>query len=130
MELDHVSLPVSDLESSVRFYEQVVGLVVLRTSGDPATGTWMGTASGHDLFHLNKGDVPVASLPKKHHVALRVSDFATFVDNLNKHGVAFGDWHGNHLQIGRHPLGWFRQIYIQDPDGHWIEINDVPGTRP
>ena len=35
----------------------------------------------------------------------------------------FTDWPGNPGAIGVHRNG-FRQIYVQDPDGYWIEIND------
>lgn len=120
--LDHQSLLVADLERSVAFYRDVLGLHIVRSSGTPVSGIWMGQQDGKDLFHLNVGAPTL--LPKDNHIALRTTGFDALVERFASEGVKFVDWPGKAGTVGRHPLG-FRQIYIQDPDGYWVEINDV-----
>ncbi len=46
-----------------------------------------------------------------------------FVADFRARGVVFFDWPGTADNVTARPDG-FRQIYVQDPDGYWIEIND------
>jgi lactoylglutathione lyase len=46
-----------------------------------------------------------------------------FIANLNKNKVPYSDWPGNPNKITTRPDG-IQQIYFQDPDGYWIEINN------
>lgn len=54
---------------------------------------------------------------------MRVDDLDALVDDFRTRGVTFYDWPGSGNVITPRPDG-FRQIYVQDPDGYWIEIND------
>ncbi|MET3898374.1 catechol 2,3-dioxygenase-like lactoylglutathione lyase family enzyme [Devosia sp. UYZn731] len=40
--LDHVSMLVRDITISTQFYVDVFGWPIVRTSGDPVTGQWLG----------------------------------------------------------------------------------------
>ena len=120
--LDHVSLLVSDIEASTRFYVQTFGWPITRTSGNPVTGRWFGIG-GTDTLHLNQGDMATTIVTKDNHLALRVADLDAFIVRLGEIGITYYDWPNNPNAIGFHPAG-FRQIYIQDPDGYWVEIND------
>lgn len=123
MHLDHQSLLVKDVQKSADFYRDVLGLIVVRSNGEPISGIWMGNTTGKDLFHLNQGEAG-AHFPKGHHIALRTDEFDTLVARIASLGINYVDWAGATGRVGRHPLG-FRQIYLTDPDGHWIELNDV-----
>jgi hypothetical protein len=46
-----------------------------------------------------------------------------FIANLENYKVACEDWPGEQGQITIRPDG-IQQIYLKDPDGYWIEIND------
>jgi lactoylglutathione lyase len=52
-----------------------------------------------------------------------------FIVLLQKHKIAYSDWPGNISKIQVRVDG-VKQIYFQDPDGHWIEINDEKNARP
>jgi lactoylglutathione lyase len=60
---------------------------------------------------------------KDNHLAVRVDNFDAFLARLTEIGVTYYDWVNKPDTIGQHPAG-FRQVYIQDPNGYWVEIND------
>jgi catechol 2,3-dioxygenase-like lactoylglutathione lyase family enzyme len=45
------------------------------------------------------------------------------IQQLQKAGISFEDWRGRKNSITTRPDG-IKQIYFQDPDGNWIEINN------
>lgn len=120
--LDHVSLLVRDIHVSTQFYVDIFGWPLVRTSGSPVTGQWLGIG-GSDTLHLNQGDMRDTRLTKANHLAIRVDGFDAFLNRLRDLAVTYYDWAGKPDAIGQHPAG-FRQIYIRDPDGYWVEIND------
>lgn len=119
--LDHISLLVGDLERSTVFYTQIMGFEPVEREGSPNV-RWF-TIGGPDTLHLTEGDTRTTSLTKNTHVALRTPDLDAFVATLVEKGVTFCDWSGNIGKIGTHRAG-FRQVYVQDPDGYWVEVND------
>jgi hypothetical protein len=61
------------------------------------------------------------------HLALTTSRFDELVELLESKGVAYGNWDGTPKAIQKRSDG-VDQVFLQDPDGHWIEINSV-GAR-
>ncbi|MEX0600181.1 MAG: VOC family protein [Rhodothermales bacterium] len=61
---------------------------------------------------------------KNAHLALAVHDFDAYLRFLREQGVAYEDFPGSSTGPQVRPDG-VRQIYLQDPDGNWIEINDA-----
>ncbi|MEO5807518.1 VOC family protein [Devosia sp.] len=120
--LNHVSILVHDIHASTKFYVDTFGWPIVRTSGDPITGQWL-AIGGSDTLHLNQGDTGGTKVSKDNHLALRTDEFDTVLARLTSIGVTWYDWPGKPNSIGYHPAG-FRQVYVQDPDGYWVEIND------
>jgi catechol 2,3-dioxygenase-like lactoylglutathione lyase family enzyme len=123
--LDHVSLPVRDLTTSLHFYQSMFGFTVIPIEPDHPTIRWL-SISGLNALHLTQGDISGLRLEKTVHFALRIGDLDAFAADLASRGVPFSDWPGRLGQIGHAP-GGYRQIFVQDPDGYWIEINDHAG---
>ena len=120
--LDHAALHVSDLSASVAFYERVFRLDEIPAPGDPAVIRWLGL-DGAELHLIHyEGDVPATT--KAVHFALRVPDLDALVDRVEELGVPYSDWPGAPSALSVRGDG-VRQIYVQDPDGYWIEVNDV-----
>jgi lactoylglutathione lyase len=56
------------------------------------------------------------------HLAFRVSsDFMTHLDQMQ---VKYRNFKSNEKSVTQRPDG-VKQVYLQDPDGYWIEVNDV-----
>lgn len=115
-------LTVSDLDRSIAFYRDVVGLPValeLRERG--AAFFWVGGPGEAMLGLWSLGSAPMGlSL----HVALKVSlsDVLDACDALRSHGVTplsfFGEETTEPSVIGWMPAA---AVYLRDPDGHLIE---------
>ena len=64
------------------------------------------------------------SINKAVHVALTTPNFDAFVSMLEKSNITYSDWPGAVNKITIRADG-IKQIYFQDPDGYWIEVNSV-----
>ena len=51
-------------------------------------------------------------------------NFELFIDNLKKNEIDYSNWKGD-LNTIQERVDGKRQIWIQDPQGYWIEINDI-----
>ena len=56
-------------------------------------------------------------------MALTILDLDKYITYLEMHKVEYYNWPGDRMQVSTRP-DKVRQIYIKDPDGYWIEIND------
>jgi lactoylglutathione lyase len=64
------------------------------------------------------------SRPFSTHIALATRNFEMALRRLAQHGVTYCSVARQAKDITVRADG-VRQIYFQDPDGHWIEINDA-----
>jgi len=113
--IDGVTLAVSDLERSIRFYATVLGLETLaRTDADATLG-----AHGRGFLHLIERRFksrPRPAYPGLFHVAYLLptrADLASFAAGLARRDVPFA---------GASDHGVSEALYLADPDGHGIEV--------
>ncbi len=123
LKFDHTAIPVSDLNTSSQFYAEILFLEAIPTPGNNPILKWFDLGNNHQL-HLIKERTADLRLSKSVHFSLSVNDLGAFIAHLNVHDIEFSDWLGEYGTVSKRPDG-VRQIYIQDPDGHWIEINDA-----
>jgi len=122
--LHHVSLYVRDVDASASFCVNVLGLQEIPNRVGKNNIRWF-TIDGFRTFHLIGSDPESErSRPFSTHVALATTEFETVLARLEQHGVTY-------VSLDRQPkditirADGVRQVYFQDPDGHWIEINDA-----
>ncbi|WP_424493812.1 VOC family protein [Salinimicrobium sp. GXAS 041] len=118
---DHDALQVKDLSISADFYKNILGLEEIPNGGLPNHIRWF-PLNDKVQIHLIESVEEI----KKHkgvHMALNVDDLSGLMDHLRKQNVHFENWEGEGNTTNDRPDG-VKQIYFQDPDGYWIEVND------
>jgi catechol 2,3-dioxygenase-like lactoylglutathione lyase family enzyme len=113
--LDHVSLPVSDLERSKRFYEEALSPLGYELIMEHhISGVGFGQ-SGKPDFWIRQGEVGAAV-----HVAFASDDRAT-VDAFHEGAIAAGGSDNGRpgLRPEYHPT--YYGAFVLDPDGNNIE---------
>ena len=122
MSLDHVSLLVRSLEASTKFYTEVLGFTPIHNGTERPNIRWFGIG-GITALHITEGDFADTKVPKQTHFAVYTDDLDSFVARLRASGTKFWSWAEKHGEVTDRRDG-FRQIYLADPDGYWIEVND------
>jgi catechol 2,3-dioxygenase-like lactoylglutathione lyase family enzyme len=121
---DHQALIVNNIEKSGDFYLNILGLDEIPVgAGQDPPKRWFKTNNGKEI-HLIQSTSEINELPKSIHMAFSPKNFELFIDNLKKKKINFTNWKGELNKIQERVDGQ-RQIWIQDPQGYWIEINDV-----
>ena len=128
--LDHVSLAVRDLERSIAYYRDVLGLHRITRPAFKSSGAWMasGTLEIHLTINPNGHLRPAPQIDTGDiHFAARVSDFAAMVKHLESKGFSqdLPDGNPKRLVFRLNGPAPYSQLYLLDPDNHLIEINDA-----
>jgi catechol 2,3-dioxygenase-like lactoylglutathione lyase family enzyme len=125
--LNHVTLIVSDLEASRRFYGDALGMEeVARPESFHFAGAWFraGSAELHLIDQKDSGQGPGETAPaegapggrgRARHFACTVTSTQACLRRLTEHGIP--------VAVGPRPRGdGPTQTYCYDPDGHLIEF--------
>jgi lactoylglutathione lyase len=120
---NHEALLVRDLGSSAAFYSTILGLPEIENKTKNPLRRWFSLGNGKAL-HLVAGDTKGIVLNRGIHLALSVTDFERFVKYLGEMKIRFTNFKGEKGVPSIRTDG-VRQVYFQDPDGYWIEVNDV-----
>jgi catechol 2,3-dioxygenase-like lactoylglutathione lyase family enzyme len=118
-QLNHVALHVKDVPVSGRFYEKVLRLSTIPRPDFPFPGAWYRLGDDQELHLIGGREEPVVANSRGTHFALAVTSIQEAAAHLDELSVPYEG-------IRTRPDGAF-QIYIQDPDGHVIELTELPG---
>jgi lactoylglutathione lyase len=121
MVFDHLAIHVRDVEKSAAFYEKVFGLERIAEPFHDGLHVWLRLGPGAEL-HVVGGVEGVAEHAIADHFAFRVASMDTFAARLDGLHIAYRNFKGDG-KINLRADG-VRQVYFQDPDGYWIEVND------
>lgn len=121
--VNHLALSVKDVNRSAEFYARVLQLPEITNRTKMEGIRWFGFADGKELHLVSTIKDPV-TINKAVHLALTLQNFDAFVSRLEQLKVPYSDWPGIPNKVNVRADG-IKQIYFQDPDGYWIEINSV-----
>lgn len=134
--LHHVSITVTDLEKSRRFYREILGLEEIPRPAFGFPGAWFGIGGGQHLHLIVHGRATLRSGKpidgRDNHFAVRVASYGATVDFLRSKGYCehADESDPKRMILSPHAAAGFPQIYILDPDHHVIEINAAVLDRP
>ena len=123
-ELDHYSIIVKDVKVSGEFYKNILQLKEVPTPwGDntPLHAIFFDIGDNRQL-HVTEYNSEI-KLHKFVHFAFSVKDFDGYLKFLDENDIDYGNFKKDSKEFQIRPDN-VRQIYLQDPDGYWIEIND------
>lgn len=121
--VNHQAISVKDVDRSAAFYSKVMGLAeITNRTGMPGI-RWFSFTEGKELHLISTIKEPV-QINKAVHIALTTAQFDAFVKHLDALKISYSDWPGTAGKISIRADG-IKQIFFQDPDGYWIEVNSV-----
>ena len=121
--LDHMALSVKDVDSSVDFYKNVLGLKEITNRTKIEGIRWLTLSDGTEL-HLISIIRDSFTLNKAIHLGLSTPNFDSFIKRLKILKIDYSDWPGKPQTVNLRTDG-IKQIYFQDLDGYWIEVNNI-----
>jgi catechol 2,3-dioxygenase-like lactoylglutathione lyase family enzyme len=113
-QLNHVALHVADVDASVAFYRDVMMLPQLPRPAFDFPGAWFRLGPDQELHLIGGRSGPVQSHHRGGHLALVVDDLDAWEAQLDA-------CRAMRLPRKTRPDGAL-QTFVQDPDGHWIEL--------
>lgn len=118
-ELNHVAIHVADVARSCEFYLRVLRLETMPRPAFDFPGAWFRLGTQQELHLIGRTDEPVELRNRNNHFALRVDNITEWETHLKKAGANFR---------GPKPRpDGAMQIFVADPDGHYIELFTPPG---
>jgi catechol 2,3-dioxygenase-like lactoylglutathione lyase family enzyme len=114
LELNHVAIHVADVARSSDFYERVLRLQPMARPAFDFPGAWFRLGERQELHLIGRRERDVVSGSRGNHFALQVDDIDAWHEHLTGCLVAFQP------KKQRPDGAW--QIFLTDPDGHFIEL--------
>jgi catechol 2,3-dioxygenase-like lactoylglutathione lyase family enzyme len=122
LRLNHMSVRVRSLERSAKFYQEVLLLPEIECGARQANIRWFGLGEGQSI-HLIEGDFGRTFVTISTHFCISSADFDGTLRHLRARGAPFCNLAGERDKEHIRADG-VRSVYMQDPDGYWIEINE------
>lgn len=114
---NHVALAVANIDSSALFYREIIGLEQIQVPENlKAIRAWFKIAPGQELHLLAGRSAPVSNNDRNGaHFSFTIPNADPVEEYLKKKGLPY-------IRQQRFDKAW--QIYITDPDGYVIELNE------
>lgn len=120
--INHTAIYVVDIQKSASFYTNIIGLDTIPEPFHDGKHIWYSTGS-HTMLHVIQGAIEKKEYYKNQHTCFTVPNFNDFIQKLKIVSWSWEDVAGKKNAITTRVDG-VHQIWLQDPDGYWLEIND------
>jgi len=120
---NHAALCAKDLKKTAAFYSTVLQLQKIHHPFNDTLHVWFKIGPGLAL-HVIQGNCSTTVHDIAIHLCFSVPSLNAFIKHLDQLHVKYGNWTGEPKIVTLRPDG-VHQIYLQDPDGFWIEVNDA-----
>lgn len=120
--INHTAICTHNLKKATAFYTDVMELKVIPHPFHDTVHTWLRIGPGVAL-HIIEANCPPENHDINTHLCFSVKSLPDFMKHLDKYNIKYGDWAGNYKKT-QHRADGVTQIYFQDTDGYWIEVND------
>lgn len=119
---NHIALSVKDVDQSVEFYQKVFEFEEIQNTASNSKTRWLSIGEGRQLHLIPRPDFEIR-VNKAVHVAFSTPEYDSFVRRLVELDLPYSDW------LDTPSRGYIRQdgikqVYFQDPNGYWLEINE------
>jgi catechol 2,3-dioxygenase-like lactoylglutathione lyase family enzyme len=119
---NHIALSVKDVATSITFYQKVFQFEEIPNTASTSKTRWLAIGEGKQLHLIDRPNAEIKT-NKAVHFALATANFHEFVQFLKETNIPYSDWRNTPNKEYVRDDG-IQQVYFQDPDGYWIEVND------
>lgn len=123
---NHQAIYVVDLKKAAEFYASVIGLQQIDEPFKIGKHAWFKTGP-HTSLHVILGADKPKEYFKNNHMCFSVPSLEAFIAKLDKRHISYEDVNGKKAAVTTRVDG-VKQIWLQDPDNYWIEINNDPSV--
>jgi lactoylglutathione lyase len=121
--LNHEAIFVVDLQKSMSFYSGVFQLDTIPEPFHDGKHAWYSIAPGVALHVIQGADKPKEYF-LNNHMCFSVASVPDFIEKLKPRHVTYYNSKAEPGIITTRVDG-VKQIWVNDPDGYWIEVNDA-----
>ncbi|MGZ3755575.1 MAG: VOC family protein [Mucilaginibacter sp.] len=121
--LNHIAIYVADLKVATDFYHDLFNLEKIYVPINDGKHTWLGLGPNTAL-HIISGATTKGGYFIDEHLCFSVPSIEIFIQKLKARNIVYMNFGKVVNQVSLRADG-VHQIYFQDPDGHWLEVNDA-----
>ncbi|MEM9786724.1 MAG: VOC family protein [Pseudomonadota bacterium] len=124
--LDHLVLTVADIDRTIAFYRDVLGMVPEEFHATDGSVRWA-LKFGAQKINLHRAEAPFE--PNARNATPGSADLCFLSDQLLEAWQAHFDAHGVNVEEGpvkrTGAMGAIMSLYVRDPDGNLIEVSNI-----
>ena len=119
---NHIALSVKDVDKSIEFYQKIFQFEEIENTASNSKTRWLLIAEGKQLHLIPRPNDEIKT-NKAVHFALTTTHINLFILSLKEFNIDYSDWKDTPNK-GYVRKDGILQVYFQDPDGYWIEVNN------
>ncbi|MEY3562657.1 MAG: hypothetical protein RLZZ294_663 [Bacteroidota bacterium] len=121
--INHAAVYVTDLKRSGEFYTKILNLDTIPEPFHDNRHIWLSIGNGVQL-HIIQGAQKEREYFQNNHLCFSTSDVIAFSKKLDEKNI---EWFnaGGKPKVITNRIDGVHQVFLKDPDGYWIEVNDA-----